>query len=141
MCSLLCTYTLLYTLNVLQIYLIRRGCLLRSIPRNIRIFSLFCNSDRKFGLGSVGGFTLSLMGVSYQHPNPNTHYTVWCSVGHSLLVHCVSSMVCIRVGVKYSTCTYLSVLDVLEYLVYRNIKVLVFVLVLVLVLDQKVIGT
>ena len=45
-----------------------------------------------------------------------------------------------RVGVKYSTCTwylylstYLSVLDVLEYLVYGSIKVLV----LVLVLDQK----
>ena len=45
-----------------------------------------------------------------------------------------------RVGVKYSTCTwylylstYLSVLDVLEYLVSENIKVLV----LVLVLDQK----
>ena len=41
-----------------------------------------------------------------------------------------------RVGVKYSTCTwylylstYLSVLDVLEYLVYGNVKVLV--------LDQK----
>ena len=31
--------------------------------------------------------------------------------------------------------TYLSVLDVLEYLVYRNVKVLV------LVLDQKVLGT
>ena len=50
----------------------------------------------------------------------------------------------IRVGVKYSTCTwylylstYLSVLDVLEYLVYRNAKVLV----LVLVLDQKVLDT
>ena len=49
-----------------------------------------------------------------------------------------------RVGVKYSTCTwylylstYLSVLDVLEYLVYENVKVLV----LVLVLDQKVLGT
>ena len=48
----------------------------------------------------------------------------------------------IRVGVKYSTCTwylylstYLSVLDVLEYLVYGNVKVLV------LVLDQKVLGT
>ena len=47
-----------------------------------------------------------------------------------------------RVGVKYGTCTwylylstYLSVLDVLEYLVYRNVKVLV------LVLDQKVLGT
>ena len=45
-----------------------------------------------------------------------------------------------RVGVKYSTCTwylylstYLSVLGVLEYLVYGNIKVLV----LVLVIDQK----
>ena len=44
-----------------------------------------------------------------------------------------------RVGVKYSTCTwylylstYLSVLDVLQYLVYGNAKVLV------LVLDQKV---
>ena len=49
-----------------------------------------------------------------------------------------------RVGVKYSTCTwylylstYLSVLDVLEYLVYGNVKILV----LVLVLDQKVLGT
>ena len=47
-----------------------------------------------------------------------------------------------RVGVKYSTCTwylylstYLSVLDVLEYLVYGKVKVLV------LVLDQKVLGT
>ena len=47
-----------------------------------------------------------------------------------------------RVGVKNSTCTwylylstYLSVLDVLEYLVYGNVKVLV------LVLDQKVLGT
>ena len=50
----------------------------------------------------------------------------------------------IRVGVKYSACTWylyvstnLSVLDVLEYLVYRNVKVLV----LVLVLDPKVLGT
>ena len=50
------------------------------------------------------------------------------------------------VGVKHSTCTwylylstYLSVLDVLEYLVYGNVKVLV--LVLVLVLDQNVLGT
>ena len=49
-----------------------------------------------------------------------------------------------RVGVKYSTCTwylylstYLSVLAVLEYLVYGNVKVLV----LVLVLDQRVLGT
>ena len=46
-----------------------------------------------------------------------------------------------RVGVKYSTCTwylYLSTyLSVLEYLVYGNAKVLV----LVLVLDQKVLGT
>ena len=33
--------------------------------------------------------------------------------------------------------TYLSALDVLEYLVYGNVKVLV----LVLVLDQKVLGT
>ena len=44
-----------------------------------------------------------------------------------------------RVGVKYSTCTwylYLSTyLSVLEYLVYGNVKVLV------LVLDQKVLGT
>ena len=60
-----------------------------------------------------------------------------------LLNYCI---ICIhiRVGVKYSTCTwylylstYLSVLDVLEYLVYGNAKVLV----LVLVLDQKVLGT
>ena len=46
-----------------------------------------------------------------------------------------------RVGVKYSTCTwylYLSTyLSVLEYLVYGNAKVLV----LVLVLDQKGLGT
>ena len=49
-----------------------------------------------------------------------------------------------RVEVKYSTCTwylylsaYLSVLDVLKYLVCGNVKVLV----LVLVLDQKVLGT
>ena len=49
-----------------------------------------------------------------------------------------------RVGVKYSTCTwylylstYLLVPDVLEYLMYGNVKVLV----LVLVLDQKVLGT
>ena len=55
-----------------------------------------------------------------------------------------ASLISIRVGVKYSTCTwylylstYLSVLDVLEYLVYGNVKVLV----LVLVLDQKVLGT
>ena len=47
-----------------------------------------------------------------------------------------------RVGVKYRTCTwylylstYLAVFDVLEYLVYGNVKVLV------LVLDQKVLGT
>ena len=49
-----------------------------------------------------------------------------------------------RVGVKYSACTwylylstYLSVLDVLEYLAYGDVKVLV----LVLVLDQKVLDT
>ena len=52
----------------------------------------------------------------------------------------VIGLLVIRVGVKYSTCTwylylstYLSVLDVLEYLVYGNAKVLV--------LDQKVLGT
>ena len=61
---------------------------------------------------------------------------VYVSISNTLLF--------IRVGVKYSTCTwylylstYLSVLDVLEYLVYENVKVLV----LVLVLDQKVLGT
>ena len=55
----------------------------------------------------------------------------------------VTYIIC-RVGVKYSTCTwylylstYLSVLDVLEYLVCGNVKVLL----LVLVLDQKVLGT
>ena len=36
-------------------------------------------------------------------------------------------------------CTYLSVLDVLEYLVSENVKVLVHVL--ALILDQKVLGT
>ena len=57
------------------------------------------------------------------------------SYGISILV-----VLCTRVGVKYSTCTwylylstYLSVLDVLEYLVYGNVKVLV--------LDHKVLGT
>ena len=56
----------------------------------------------------------------------------------------VYSRLYIRVGVKYSTCTwylylstYLSVLAVLEYLVYGNVKVLV----LVLVLDKRVLGT
>ena len=55
-----------------------------------------------------------------------------------------NAQLAVRVGIKYSTCTwylylstYLSVLDVLEYLVYGNVKVLV----LVLVLDQKVLGT
>ena len=51
---------------------------------------------------------------------------------------CTNVWVYNRVGVKYSTwylylSTYLSVLDVLEYLVYGNAKVLV--------LDQKVLGT
>ena len=53
----------------------------------------------------------------------------------------IQSAVHSRVGVKFSTCTwylylstYLTVLDVLEYLVYGNVKVLV------LVLDQKVLG-
>ena len=56
----------------------------------------------------------------------------------------LASSITSRVGVKYSTCTwylylstYFSVLDVLEYLVYGNAKVLV----LVLVLDQRVLGT
>ena len=45
-------------------------------------------------------------------------------------------MVYNRVGVKYLyLSTYLSVLDVLEYLVHENVKVLV------LVLDQKALGT
>ena len=62
----------------------------------------------------------------------------------NVFVYESNRVLCIRVGVKYSTCTwylylstYLSVLDVLEYLVYGNVKVLV----LVLVLDQKVLGT
>ena len=61
-----------------------------------------------------------------------------------LLDNSPNDLILIRVGVKYSTCTwylylstYLSVLAVLEYLVYGNVKVLV----LVLVLDQKVLGT
>ena len=67
--------------------------------------------------------------------------------GHYVVLHYkynTATYVDARVGVKYSTCTwylylstYLSVLDVLEYLVYGNVKVLV----LVLVLDQKVLGT
>ena len=62
----------------------------------------------------------------------------------NLAVSIKSRHVFICVGVKYSTCTwylylstYLSVLDVLEYLVHGNVKVLV----LILVLDQKVLGT
>ena len=58
------------------------------------------------------------------------------------IIAMIKDILCTRVGVKYSTCTwylylstYLSVLDVLEYLVCENVKVLV------LVLDQKVLGT
>ena len=61
---------------------------------------------------------------------------VTCSIDATTVEICMW----IRVGVKYSTCTwylylstYLSVLDVLEYLMYGNVKVLV--------LDQKVLGT
>ena len=64
-----------------------------------------------------------------------------------ILLNCITNyptVITTRVGVKYSTCTsylylstYLSVLAVLEYLVYGNVKVLV----LVLVLDQRVLGT
>ena len=68
--------------------------------------------------------------------NMNRGYVFYAYTLHILMMT--------RVGVKYSTCTwylylstYLSVLDVLEYLVYGNVKVLV----LVLVLDQKVLGT
>ena len=64
-----------------------------------------------------------------------------CNLGNKYM-EIYRTILCIRVGVKYSTCTwylylstYLSVLDVLEYLVNGNVKVLV------LVLDQKVLGT
>ena len=67
-------------------------------------------------------------------------HSINISYYHVQILECIGT----RVGVKYSTCTwylylstYLSVLDVLEYLVYGNAKVLV----LVLVLDQKVLGT
>ena len=43
----------------------------------------------------------------------------------------------LEIAYNNSLSTNLSVLDVLEYLVYRNVKVLV----LVLVLDPKVLGT
>ena len=76
----------------------------------------------------------------------STAYNIMLSNGICLSIR-LSIRQCahiIRVGVKYSTCTwylylntYLSVLDVLEYLVYGNAKVLI----LVLVLDQKVLGT
>ena len=54
------------------------------------------------------------------------------------LLYCVTQGLSGRVGVKYCTwylylSTYLSVLDVLEYRVYGNVKVLG--------LDQKVLGT
>ena len=73
-------------------------------------------------------------------------FLLYFSVRYFLLYHndrhYPSCLLRIRVGVKYSTCTwylylsaYLSVLGVLEYLVYENAKVLV------LVLDQKVLGT
>ena len=69
---------------------------------------------------------------------------IMCYMVYVRLASLQSPLVWVRVGVKYSTCTwylylstYLSVLDVLEYLVYGNAKVLV----LVLVLDQKVLGT
>ena len=64
--------------------------------------------------------------------------TIWNIANVHVVKH---NSVSNRVGVKYSTCTwylYLSTyLSVLEYLVYGNAKVLV----LVLVLDQKVLGT
>ena len=70
--------------------------------------------------------------------------SLYCFAKYVKSKYISSYYVTCRVGVKYSTCTwylylstYLSVLDVLEYLVYGNAKVLV----LVLVLDQKVLGT
>ena len=66
----------------------------------------------------------------------NLSFRLQVQLGPRYEASCVLS----RVGVKYSTCTWylnlsthLSVLDVLEYLVYGNIEILV----LVLVLDQK----
>ena len=74
---------------------------------------------------------------------PSFRFTV-SSYSLYILFHAKIIMDSTSVGVKYSTCTwylylstYLSVLDVLEYLVHINVKVLV----LVLVLDQKVLGT
>ena len=65
-------------------------------------------------------------------------------IDYTLISLDIDDAISTRVGVKYSTCTwylylstYLSVLAVLEYLVYGNVKVLV----LVLVLDQNVLGT
>ena len=71
-----------------------------------------------------------------------SNYVCWNIVIESFYYSRFNKGMFTRVGVKYSTCTwylylstYLSVLDVLEYLVYGNAKVLV------LVLDQKVLGT
>ena len=76
---------------------------------------------------------VSQIQISHQHDPVLSRNIQNTSITMLLLLH-------IRVGVKYSTCTwylylstYLSVLDVLEYLVYGNVKVLV--------LDQKVLGT
>ena len=86
--------------------------------------------------GSSSGMTLDSLREYFECTN-------YCLV---LVILLTLKPLSTRVGVKYSTCTctwylylstYLSVLDVLEYLVYGNAKVLV----LVLVLDQKVLGT
>ena len=68
--------------------------------------------------------------------------TIPSMIFHIYIAGLGSSTVLVLGTVKYSTCTwylylstYLSVLDVLEYLVHGNAKVLV------LVLDQKVLGT
>ena len=89
---------------------------------------------------------LVLSGLNCDHIFNNGRRSYLVCIVHAylyLLIYCLgvyTLCILIRVGVKYSTCswylylsTYLSVLDVLEYLVYGNAKVLV--------LDQKVLGT
>ena len=84
--------------------------------------------------------TSGMVGVDENVYNNTVHSQYLKHINYFIL----KLTICCRVGVKYNTCTwylylstYLSVLDVLEYLVYGNAKVLV----LVLVLDQKVLGT
>ena len=102
-----------------------------SIPAQIRCsYYVLCKDNRKLEPYLYKLYINYLPAIEYTYLNLVIEVTICQSLKY----------INTRVGVKYSTCTwylyvstYLSVLDVLEYLVYGNVKVLV--------LDQKVLGT